>query len=522
MSFYYSRFKDSSFNFQYKDIYDNEITSDLQLAQNEGFAVYDFSYRASLLSTGAWPSTASSYLVAQDFATDQKSLSFVFSQEKNAELFNSASGERYYSLLFNVKNRGAENSVLATVYHLPAKVDSVIVEDYFSSQVSGIVNNVITTWNYTGNGVLTGFDVTGQVNPFITGLTSGLSQVLNWNYFPTGDVSGFAITGYINSGDFYDVYSGGSLVSSSEYEIKFTNPTPEINFFSLPSGFSLSIVESTGNTGFLSTNYRVFVDGFEELSGDYSIDGNSESLIFNSPPLSGSSITIQELTGVTELLNSPLSGQINFTVNFDADAVENYITRGVDIYTGSNTGTQYSLSGFELLKTVNFLENASSQSFSILSTEVPNNQFVYYKFVPKDDFGTGYVYGSETSGYLFSPPQQLFYTNAIPPTLSFDQRTGNFFSGFSSPSSAPAYDGALIYQTGSSGQNLYLVKSGQWKTVLPYEEITGNIDQSYTRYVSPPLTASSSGRKGDISISGEYLYAVTGTNQWGRVQLLSW
>jgi hypothetical protein len=450
VSFYYSRFKDSSFNFQYKDIYDNEITSDLQLAQNEGFAVYDFSYRASLLSTGAWPSTASSYLVAQDFATNQRSLSFVFSQEKNAELFNTASGERYYSLLFNVKNRGVENSVLATVYHLPANIDSIAVEDYFSSQVSGIVNNVITTWNYTGNGILSGFDITGHVNPFITG-----------------------------------------YVSETE-------------------------------TGFLSTNYRVFVDGFEELFGDYSINGNSDILNFYSPPPSGSLITIQELTGVTELLNSPLSGQINFTVNFDSDSVENYITRGVDVYTGSNTGIEYSLSGFELLKTVSFLENASSQSFSIFSNEVPNNQFVYYRFVPKDDFGTGYVYNSEVSGYLFSPPQQLFYTNAIPPVLSFDQRTGNFFSGFSSPSDAPNTDGALIYQTGSSGQNLYLVKSGQWKTILPYEEITGNIDQSYTRYVSPPLTASSNGRKGDISISGDYLYAATGTNQWGRVQLLSW
>jgi hypothetical protein len=490
--------------------------------QNEGLSNYDFSYRVSLLTTGATASNTAPYLVASNFATNQTSLSFEFLQTKNSELFLSSSGERYYSLLFNVNNRGSDNSVLATIYHLPANIDVVSVEDYFSSQVSGVVNNVLTTWLYTGDGILTGFSIPGHVNSFITGLTSGLSQVLNWQYFPTGDVSGFAVTGYVNSGDFYNVYSGGNLVSPSEYEIKFTNPTPEVNFFSLPNGFSLNIVESTGNTGFLSTNYKAFIDGFEELSGDYSIDGNSETFIFNVPPPSGSPILIQEITGVQQLISTPLSGQIDFSINFDSNSVENYITRAVDIYTGANTGEAYSLSGFQLFKTVNFLENSSLQEFSIFSDEVPTNQYVYYKFVPKDDFGTGFIYGSEVSGYLFTPPEKLFYTNAIPPTLSFERRTGNFFTGYSSPADAPSLDGALIYQTGSSGQNLYLVKSGQWKTILPYEEISGNVDQNYIRYVSPPLTASSNGRKGDVSFSGTYLYAATGTNLWGRVQLLSW
>jgi len=475
-----------------------------------------------LLSTGAWPSTSESYIVAENFATDQRSLSFNFTKEKNAELFNSTSGERYYSLLFNVKNRGVENSVLSTIYHLPANIDSVTVEDYYSSQVTGIVDQVLTSWSYTGDGILTGFSIPGHVNPFITGLTSGLSEVLNWQYFPTGDVSGFAVTGYVNSGNFYNAYSGGSLISPSEYEIKFTNPTPEVNFFSFPSGFLLSIVESTGNTGFLSTNYKAFIDGFEEVSGNYSIDGNNETLIFNIPPSSGSPILIQETTGISQLINSPLSGQVNFTVNFDTDSVENYIVRSLDVYTGANTGEQHSVSGFGLLKTINFLENASSQDFSVLAEEVPVNQFVYYKFIPNDDFGAGYIFNAETSGYLFLPPEQLVYTNAIPPTLSLERRTGNFFTGLDLPQSQPNYDGALIYQTGSYGQNLYLVKSGQWKTILPYEEISGNIDQNYIRYVSPPLTASSNGRKGDVSFSGTYLYAATGTNQWGRVQLSSW
>ena len=390
-------------------------------------------------------------MIAPNFATNETSLSFDFLQTKNAELFNSASGERYYSLLFNVNNRGSDNSVLATIYHLPANIDSITVEDYFSSQVSGAVSSALTTWSYTGNGVLTGFDITGHVNPFLTG-----------------------------------------YISETE-------------------------------TGFLSTNYRAFIDGFEELSGDYSIDGNNQTFIFNTPPPSGSPILIQELTGVQQLLNSPLSGQVNFSINFDSDAVENYITRAVDIYTGVNTGMAYSLSGFQLFKTVNFLENSSLQQFSIFAEEIPTNQYIYYKFVPKDDFGTGFIYGNEVSGYLFTPPEKLFYTNAIPPTLSFDRRTGNFFSGYSSPANVPDSDGALIYQTGSSGQNLYLVKSGQWKTILPYEEIISNFNTGeIVRRVSAPSLATSPGVVGQIAVDNEYLYVATGQDLWGRVQLLSW
>jgi hypothetical protein len=484
--------------------------------------VYDFYYKVSLLSTGAWPSTADAYMVAENFATDQRSLSFDFTQTKNAELFGSVSGERYYSLLFNVRNRGADNSVLATVYHLPANISTVEVEDYYSSQITGIINDVLTTWLYTGDGAVSGFDVTGAQNAFITGITSGLSEVTSWTYFPTGNVSGFAITGYSNSGNFYNLYSGGNLINPTEYEIKFSNPTPEVNFYSLPNAFTLLIIESTGTTGFLSTNYRVFVDGFEELSGNYVIDGNSQTLSFYTPPISGSSVTIQELTGVSKLLNVPLSGQVNFTVNFDEDAVENYIPRSLDVYTGTSSGVENSLSGFSLLKTISFLENSASQTFFVSANEVPVNQYLFYKFLPKDDFGTGYLYTSETSGYLFSAPTRFLFENGIPPTLSFEQRTGNFFSGLSTPAVSSGVDGALIYQIGDSGQNLYLVKSGEWKTILPYEEISGDIYQNYIRYVSPPSSATGIGSVGDLSLSGVYLYAATGTNQWGRVQLSSW
>ena len=445
ISFYYSKYKDSSFNFQYKDVYDNEITSDIQLAQNQGLNDYDFSYKVSLLSTGASPSSADLFTVAKDFAQNQRSLSFNFDQSKNAELFNSASGERYYSLLFNVTNNGFDNSVLATIYHLPASISSISVEDYYSSQITGEVQQVITNWNYTADGVVSGFSITGAQNPFIS-----------------------------------------------------------------------------GESGFLSTNYRVSVDGFLESSGNYLINGDSQSLDFYTAPSSGSTILIQELTGVSQLLNNPLSGQVNFSLTFDENAVQNYIVRSVDIFTGSNSGTEGSLSGFSLLKNVGFLDNSASHQVTVFSIEVPSNQTVYYKFLPKDDFGTGYLYTGNVSGYIFSPTPKFLFTNGVPPALSLEQRTENFFTGLSSPENVSGVDGALIFQTGGSGQNLYLVKSGQWKTILPDEEIFSYVDQHYARYVSPPETSASLGRKGDVSFSGVYFFAATGENQWGRTMLSTW
>lgn len=41
------------------------------------------------------------------------------------------------------------------------------------------------------------------------------------------------------------------------------------------------------------------------------------------------------------------------------------------------------------------------------------------------------------------------------------------------------------------------------------------------RVVSAPLTPTSSGQIGQIAVSGQYFYAATGQNKWGRAQIIS-
>lgn len=518
-------------------------------------------------------------MISSDFATNQRNLSFTFTQQKNAELFVSLTGERYYDLLFNVSNEGLENSVLATIYHIPARLDSINVNDYYSSQITGLVNTVKTVWNYTGyqiqywsgisgvtnvsgisglsgyanisgggfSGIMgidltqpefanfsnfsgvaaisgvTGFLITGHLNPLLTGYVSGLSQATNWSYTADGVVSGFEITGYADSGNVYDVYQNNVLVANNLYEIKFLNSPPVVNFITVPTlDDQIDITESTGLTGYINNNYRVYLNGIEQSSESFFVQSGAtsaqDSLFFYTAPGSGASILINEISGQLQVLNNPLSGQIDFTLNFDNDATDKYIIRSVDVYTGSSSGNYYDLSGFNLLKTVDFIVDAKSHTFSIFADEVLPNQNIYYKFIPRDDFDTGVLYTQVVTGYLFEPPQLLTFGQGIPPTLSFSERTNNFFSGLQTPAVVDGSDGALIYQVGDSGQNLYVLKSGQWKTIVPYEEITG----IFAKYVSPPANATSSGIKGQFSISGQYLYAATGINQWGRVLLENW
>ena len=167
-----------------------------------------------------------------------------------------------------------------------------------------------------------------------------------------------------------------------------------------------------------------------------------------------------------------VTGRINFSLTFDDQSVTNYITRSVDVYTGASIGDAYSTSGYSFFKNVAFLNNAGVQNFSLFAEEVPNNTNIYYQFVPYDDFANGFVYSGGVSGYLKTEPQLLNYDYGIPPVLDFEDRTGLYFSGLASPENN-FRDGSLVYQTGASGQDLYLVQSGQWKRILS-EDSTGS------------------------------------------------
>jgi len=193
---------------------------------------------------------------------------------------------------------------------------------------------------------------------------------------------------------------------------------------------------------------------------------------------------------------SGVTGQIDFSLTFDDQSVTNYITRSVDVYTGASLGDVYSTSGYSLFKNVSFLNNAAVQNFSLFASEVPNNTNIYYQFVPYDDFGNGFIYSGGVSGYLKTEIELLNYSYGIPPVLNFGDRTGLYFSGLSSPQNNER-DGGLIYQTGNSGQDLYLLRSGQWKRILS-EDVTDG------RYVLQSATGNfvTTGQTGDFLTTG--------------------
>jgi hypothetical protein len=154
-----------------------------------------------------------------------------------------------------------------------------------------------------------------------------------------------------------------------------------------------------------------------------------------------------------------------------------------------------------------------------LPTEVPSNQTIFYKIVPYDDFGQGITFANSVSGYLSYSEPLLFWGEALPPVLDADTRTGGYFTGLQSPERVSGRDGGIIFQDDDNlGQNFYVLKSGQWKTLAIYEEISGK----FARFVQAPAVSTGLGQLGDFAVSGRYLYTATGANKWGRTLLSDW
>jgi hypothetical protein len=601
-------------NFTYEDVYGFKLQSekDIENLNNQEFFTTISAYDRD------------SVLVREDFFSGNLNLSYTFTKEQNKQIFvgpkYDPNGEREYMLLFSFFNKSpfgfAKNSVETQLWHPPSRIESVTVQDYFTTQITGLIDFPITEWTYSGfnrtyfsglyrlsdvsgasgisgytgisggnfsgqffnltgieysgfEGLFSGlngttginkFEITGRDQSFTTGFISGLSTINSWSYNSTGDVSGFSITGFIDSGNYYSVFTGGAnlgLVNTGNYVINFSNSPPLVNFISIPSGqqiglatgdITINIIEETGATGVLTNKYIAYIDGLEQPTGYPTLfvaSTGSNEIVFGTTPPDNSTVLIKELSGVNSILNNPLKNEAIFTINFDQNFGSYYQTRGVDIYTGSLSGQRPdSLSGFSFLKRTTFLENKATQDVKVFFYEVPSNTGIIYKFVPFDCFDTGLTYyNNGLFAYIFTEPQIFTFENGIPPALSFEQRTGNVFSGRNpelTPINVPGRDGNLIFQTGNSGQNLYLLKSGLWKTILPYEELSGIFDLRYVKnsqtgqfvstgstgsfikLVQTPQVATASGKIGEIAFSGTYLYAATGTNQWGRVQLSSW
>jgi hypothetical protein len=310
--FVYSKYKDATLNFAIKNSYGDIIDEPSQIYDPN---IDSFYYNVSLYETGAQVGINNApYLVAENFINNETNLNFTFTQQQNSFYFSPDGAQRYYKLLLDIYNRGLKSSALATIYHYPAIITDISVDD------------------------------------------------------------------------------ASTLI---------------------PIG--------------------------------------------------------------TENESGYLTGYVNLNITFTGGIGKNYIVKNVDIYTGAQSGTQNSLNGFSLLKSVGIFDNALEQTLTILPTEVPSNQTIFYKIVPYDDFGQGIAFSDSVSGYLSYSEPLLFWGEALPPVLDADTRTGGYFSGLQSPERVSGRDGGIIFQDDSDlGQDFYVLKSGQWKRLAIYEEISGN------------------------------------------------
>lgn len=167
-----------------------------------------------------------------------------------------------------------------------------------------------------------------------------------------------------------------------------------------------------------------------------------------------------EITGV--FVSGFSQGQTG-GITISVDTPQNgtfFKVRQFDLYTGATSG--FNPSSRNLLKNFPIFSNKTSYDLRILKDEQPKGRNLFYKLLPSDDFGTGYFWTGALSGTLDYPREARTFLEAIPVRGSLQDRTG-IFTGLASPA-LTEYDGISFYQTGVN-QNLYVVKSGQWKTV---------------------------------------------------------
>ena len=153
------------------------------------------------------------------------------------------------------------------------------------------------------------------------------------------------------------------------------------------------------------------------------------------------------------------TGAVTLTVDTPNNGT-NFLIRQFNVYSGASSGF-YPTTG-NLLKTFPIYRTLNSYDLQINKTEQTKGVDCYYKVLPYDDFASGYFWTGNASGLLDYPREARTFLEAVPVKGSLEDRTG-IFTGYASPE-LTSYDGLAFYQTGVN-QDLYVVKSGQWKTV---------------------------------------------------------
>jgi hypothetical protein len=155
--------------------------------------------------------------------------------------------------------------------------------------------------------------------------------------------------------------------------------------------------------------------------------------------------------------NEGQTGSVTLSVDTPTNGT-NFLVRQFNVYTGASTGF-YPSTG-NLLKNFPIFRTLTSYDLKINQSEQTKGVNCYYKVLPYDDFASGYFWTGNASGLLDYPREARTFLEAIPVRGTLEDRTG-IFTGYATPA-LTSYDGISFFQTGV-GQELYVVKSGQWK-----------------------------------------------------------
>lgn len=246
------------------------------------------------------------------------------------------------------------------------------------------------------------------------------------------------VNSYVNVSVGFDVYTTGDVIAPSGANFRTGLVT---------TNYLFTKEQNSGAFGGTAQRYYKLKFNLQEES----LTNYLDYTIYHIPAeITGAYVSgySQGQTGaVTITVQTPKNGSF-FTV------------RQFDLYTGLTSG--FSPNTGNLMKNFPIYSNRISYDLNILKDEQPKGQSVYYKILPHDDFSTGYFFTGALSGTLDYPTEPRTFLEAIPVRGNLQDRTG-IFTGLATPA-LTEYDGITFYQTGV-GQNFYVVKSGQWKTV---------------------------------------------------------
>ena len=141
------------------------------------------------------------------------------------------------------------------------------------------------------------------------------------------------------------------------------------------------------------------------------------------------------------------------------------------------------------------------------------------------------VWASEATTYIIAPDNSKILSGWVvekPPVQTFnwiDNRQDQMLA-YLNQQGIPEWDSSTEYEIETSfiqGTDGLIYKSTAVNTnVNPVTDTTGTWIIPFAEWVSTPSTATSSGKAGQVSQDGTYLYVCTASNTWKRTAISGW